>query len=319
MVPIIVTGGAGFIGSHLVERLILEGHRVLVIDDLSTGNFQNLKRAATDSRFEFVRADVANLDLPAARMIFHLACPGSPIHAQADMVRTLVTAAQGTQRALEAAQRSGARVVITSTSEVSGEPLAHPQPESCGGNVNPGGPRACYDEGKRCAEAFATAYRLQRGVDARLVRIFNTYGPRMCRDDGRVVSNFVYQALSGQPITLHGEGQQTRSFCFVNDLVDGLLRVMFAPELEGPINLGNPDERPVSELASMVLRMTGSTAGVTYRPLPVDDPTRRRPDISKAMRLLGWTPVVTLEEGLAETIADARRSLNQRHQFGAVT
>lgn len=308
MVPIIVTGGAGFIGSHLVERLLLEGHRVLVIDDLSTGSLENLGRAAADSRFDFVRADVANVELPRARMIFHLACPASPIHYQADMVHTLVTAAQGTQRMLEAAQRHGARIVIASASEIYGEPQVHPQPETWWGNVNPVGPRACYAEGKRCAEAFAAAYRLQRGVDSRLVRVFDTYGPRMRNDGGRVVSNFIYQALGGAPLTLYGHGEQTRSFCYVSDLIDGLLRVMFAPELGGPVNLGNPDERTISELAALVLRLTGSRAGVTHRPARVDDPTRRRPDITKATRLLGWTPVVTLEEGLAETISHARRS-----------
>jgi UDP-glucuronate decarboxylase len=313
----IVTGGAGFVGSHLVERLLSEGNEVLVIDDLSTGTLENLRGVLREPRFHFLEADVATAHFPNAELIFHLACPASPVHYQRDMVRTLMTAAVGTKQALDAAQRCGAKIVIASTSEIYGDPLVHPQREDYWGNVNSVGPRACYDEGKRCAEAFATAYRLQHGVDARLVRIFNTYGPRMCRDDGRVVSNFVYQALTGRPITLYGDGTQTRSFCFVSDLVDGLVRAMFVPHNPGPINLGNPDERSVSELAALILKLTGSTAELIHNPLPVDDPTRRRPDIEKATRLLGWSPVVSLLDGLEATIADARRRITANFERSA--
>jgi UDP-glucuronate decarboxylase len=311
MARIIVTGGAGFIGSHLCERLLVEGHVVTAIDDLSTGAVDNLADVLEHPCFTLRVGDVAGGELPIADRIYHLACPASPVHYQRDMVRTLRTATLGTACVLDAAERHGARVLIASTSEVYGEPLVHPQPETYWGNVNTYGVRSCYDEGKRCAEAYAFSYRAQRGVDARVVRVFNTYGPRMCREDGRVVSTFVYQALLGEPITVFGDGTQTRSFCYVSDLVDGLVRAMEVPGEHGPINLGNDDERTVGELAALIAELAGARSGVVSAPLPADDPTRRRPAIDRARALLKWSPRVLLEDGLVATIDDARRRLER--------
>jgi UDP-glucuronate decarboxylase len=303
---ILVTGAAGFLGSHLSERLVEDGHEVIGLDNFLTGRRSNLDHLASSDQFELVRQDVAQPITIEADEIFHLACPASPVHYQRNPVRTIRTAVEGTMRVLELARDTGARVLIASTSEIYGEPALHPQPESYWGNVNSIGQRACYDEGKRCGEALATAYATQYGVEVRIVRIFNTYGPRLHEQDGRVVSNFIVQALAGKPITVYGDGKQTRSFCYVSDLIEGLVRLMASDHGEAPVNLGNPRETSVIELARMIQRMTGSTAPIQSAPLPADDPTRRNPDISRARRLLDWEPIVPLEAGLRATIDDFR-------------
>ena len=303
---VLVAGGAGFLGSHLCERLIARGHRVTCIDSLQTGSLPNLKGLAATNRFDFVRHDICE-DLPSLPKfdeIYNLACAASPPHYQADPVHTMMTCVVGTNRLLELAEASGARVVQASTSEVYGDPEQHPQREDYCGHVNPTGPRACYDEGKRAAESLCFDYLRAGRVDARVVRIFNTYGPRMRADDGRIVSNLICQALAGEPLTIYGTGEQTRSFCYVSDLVRGLAAVMDAPRnAEAPINLGNPGEFTINELARLVLTMTDSRSRIVFRPLPTDDPKRRRPDIGRAQELLGWKPEVALEEGLRPTIA----------------
>ena len=308
---ILVPGAAGFIGSHLCERLIEQGADVLGLDDLSTGHPSHLRRLVAHPRFRFVRHDIVR-PLPAqcrgARVIVNLACPASPAYYQRHPVQTTLTSAIGMWRLLELAERNGARLMQTSTSEVYGDPLVHPQVESYFGNVNPIGPRSCYDEGKRCAEALTFAYHRERRVDIRIARIFNTYGPRLRHGDGRVVSNFIVQALSGEPLTVYGDGLQTRSFCFVDDTVEGLLRLLEA-DIEGPLNIGNPEEHTVLDLAERVLRLTGSHSRVVHRPLPADDPHRRRPDITRAQRKLGWEPRVSLDDGLRETIRWFRHEL----------
>ncbi len=302
MSRVLVTGGAGFIGSHLCERLVKDGHDVICLDNFFTGSRVNLKSLEGNPRFEVIRHDVVDPFHMEVDQIFHLACPASPVQYQRNPVRTIRTAVQGTLNALDVAMESRARLLIASTSECYGDPLQHPQTESYWGNVNPIGPRACYDEGKRCAEALASSYARQYGVEVRIARIFNTYGPRMQEDDGRVVSNFAVQALKGLPVTIYGDGSQTRSFCYVTDMVEGLVRLMNSAE-PGPVNLGNPRETTVKELAEMVCRETGSRSEIILRPLPVDDPVRRNPDISKARRALGgWEPTVSLEIGLASTI-----------------
>lgn len=300
---ILVAGGAGFVGSHLCDRLLSAGQRVVSLDNFQTGRRANHRRHLSDPNFTLVDADVAGR-LPDLTVdeIYNLACPASPVHYQESPIATLRTSFIGSMNLLELAARHGARILQASTSEVYGDPLVHPQAEDYFGNVNPFGERACYDEGKRAAEALFHAYGRERGVDIRIARIFNTYGPRMQQDDGRVVSNFVVQALRQQPITLFGDGSQTRSFCYVDDLVDGLVRLM-ASDVRTPINLGNPGEFSMSDLARMVVTMTGSRSAITHRPLPSDDPKRRRPDISAAERLLGWTPAVPLAAGLASTVA----------------
>jgi UDP-glucuronate decarboxylase len=300
---ILVTGGAGFVGSHLCERLLALGHEVVCIDNFFTAQRRNVEHLLSDARFELVRHDVTEPIVVEVDQIYHLACPASPVHYQRNPVRTIRTAVEGTLNMLDMAREVHAPILIASTSEIYGDPKEHPQSEPYWGHVNPIGPRACYDEGKRCAETLTVAYATQYGVSARIARIFNTYGPRMHENDGRVVSNFVLQALRGEPITIYGDGQQTRSFCYVSDLIEGFIRLMALPEDPGPVNLGNPRESTIEELADLVLRMTGSKSALVREPLPIDDPTRRCPDITKAKRLLGWEPRVPLEEGLGQTIA----------------
>ena len=308
---ILVTGGAGFIGSHLCRRLLEEGARVWCLDDLSTGSEENVRDLADRGEFCLLRQDVTQVrSLPfTPDKIYNLACPASPVHYQEDPVRTLLTSVLGAANLLEIARQTGARILQTSTSEIYGEPMVHPQPESYRGNVSPIGIRACYDEGKRAAETLFFDYHRKYGVDIRVVRIFNTYGPAMDPADGRVVSNFILQALRGEPITLYGDGSQTRCFCYVDDMVGALVRMMETEGVTGPVNLGNPEERTVRELAERIIRLTGSVSEIVCRPLPQDDPTRRRPDIGLAKELLGWKPETGLEEGLEKTIAYFRGRL----------
>ena len=302
----VVTGGAGFLGSHLCDRLLADGHEVLCIDDFSTGSHANVEHLADHDRFHVMEHDVTEAYFAPADRIFNLACPASPIHYQRDPIKTVVTNVEGTLNGLRLAERTGARFLQASTSEVYGDPDVHPQPESYNGNVSPIGPRACYDEGKRCAETLCFDFHRQAGVDIRVARIFNTYGPRMAIDDGRVVSNFIVQALRGEDLTVYGSGQQTRSFCYVSDLIDGLVRLMAVEGQTGPINLGNPDEFTIRELAEEVLELTRGGGGLVERPLPTDDPRKRRPDVSSARSLLGFEPTVPLREGLQRTIDDFR-------------
>ena len=302
---ILVTGGAGFLGSHLCTRLVEEGHHVICLDNFHTGQRENvahLMESECRQRFELVRHDVVERYYAEVEQIFHLACPASPVHYQRNPVRTLKTAVIGTMNMLELAQQTGARVLLTSTSEIYGEPEVHPQREDYWGHANPIGKRSCYDEGKRCGEALTIAYAAQHGVSTRIVRIFNTYGPRMHEEDGRVVSNFITQALRERPLTIYGDGSQTRSLCYQSDLIEGLLAMMNVASDPGPVNLGNPQEMSVLEIAELVLELTTSSSGVEHRPLPADDPTRRRPDIARARRVLGWEPRVSPEEGITETI-----------------
>ena len=307
---ILVTGGSGFVGSHLCERLIREGNEVVCLDNFFTGSRVNIEPLLDDHRFELVRHDVTEPLTLEVDEVFHLACPASPIHYQRNPVRTIRTAVEGTLNMLDLAREVKARILIASTSEVYGDPAVHPQRESYWGNVNPIGPRACYDEGKRCAEALAVSYARQYGVEVRIARIFNTYGPRMHENDGRVVSNFTVQALRGEPITLYGEGQQTRSFCYVSDLIEGFLRLMASPHGADPVNLGNPRETTVRELAELIRQLARSKSEFVHAPLPTDDPTRRKPDITRARELLAdWAPRVPLEEGLSATIEDFRKRL----------
>ncbi len=301
----LVTGAAGFLGSHLVDRLLGESFEVVGIDNLMTGDLTNLSAAARDPHFHFETADVREPLSVYAELVFNLACPASPVHYQHDPYATLTTSVLGAQRVVEMARGRKCTIVHTSTSEVYGDPSVHPQPESYWGHVNPIGTRACYDEGKRCAETMLNDARRNWGVDARIVRVFNTYGPRMSLDDGRVISNFIVQALSGQPLTVFGDGSQSRSFCFVDDLVDGLLAVLRLEDgLDGPTNLGNPGEFTILELAELVIELTESRSSIVKKPLPADDPKQRKPDISRARELLGFEPKVQLRDGLAPTIAD---------------
>ncbi|MCO6405522.1 NAD-dependent epimerase/dehydratase family protein [Aurantimonas endophytica] len=303
---VLVTGGAGFLGSHLCELLLRRGHRVTCVDNLQTGSTANLSRFGASNRFTFIERDICET-LPASLEvdeIYNLACAASPPRYQADPVHTMMTCVVGTNNILEIAERCGARLVHASTSEVYGDPLQHPQTETYWGNVNPTGPRACYDEGKRAAETLTFDYLRAGRVDARVVRIFNTYGPRMQPDDGRIVSNLICQALAGDAMTLYGTGEQTRSFCYVTDLIAGIVALMeVEPNPEQPVNLGNPGEFTIRELAEVVVRLTGSRSPIAHLPLPQDDPQRRRPDITLARSLLGWEPKVTLVEGLEPTIA----------------
>ena len=302
MARILVTGGAGFIGSHLVEFLLHEGHEVLCLDNYFTGSKQNLLHLRENPRLELIRHDVVEPVMLEVDQIYHLACPASPVHYQYNPVKTIKTNVMGTLHMLGLAKRVKARILLASTSEIYGDPLVHPQKEEYWGNVNCLGPRSCYDEGKRVAETLMMDYHRQNRVDIRIARIFNTYGPRMALNDGRVVSNFIVQALTGQGITIYGEGQQTRSFCYVSDLVDGLVRLMNCEEQTEPVNLGNPEEFSIMELAQKVLDLTGSKIPMVFKPLPPDDPVRRRPDITRAQERLGWQPAVLLEEGLQATI-----------------
>ena len=307
----LVTGGAGFIGSHLCERLLSDGYDVLCIDNYYSSTKDNIAHLLGNPRFEVIRHDVTFPLYVEVDEIYHLACPASPIHYQRDPVQTTKTAVHGSINMLGLAKRTGANILITSTSEVYGDPLVHPQTEDYWGNVNPIGPRACYDEGKRAAETLFFDYHRQHNLKIKVVRLFNTYGPRMHPHDGRVVSNFVVSALSGKPLTMYGEGQQTRSFCYVDDLIEGLVLMMHSDDsVTGPINLGNPGEFTIAELAAEVIRQIGSDPGITYHPLPTDDPVRRQPDISRAKATLGWEPTVQLREGLATTIDYFRASLN---------
>lgn len=305
---ILVTGGAGFLGSHLIDRLLERGNEVICADNLFTGSKRNIAHLLEHPNFEFIRHDVTFPLYVEVDQIYNLACPASPIHYQSDPVQTTKTSVHGAINMLGLAKRIGARFLQASTSEVYGDPSVHPQSEEYWGNVNPIGPRACYDEGKRCAETLCFDYHRQHNLDVRVVRIFNTYGPRMHPNDGRVVSNFIIQALKGQPITLYGDGMQTRSFCFVSDLIDGFLRFMDMPSgadsaagYPGPINLGNPNEFTIRQLAEKVIEITGSRSVLEYKPLPQDDPMQRKPDIGRAQQRLDWEPQVQLEEGLIKT------------------
>ena len=307
---VLVTGGSGFLGSHLCERLLADGHEVVCLDNFFTGTRSNVEHLLDNHRFELMRHDVTDALTMEVDEIFHLACPASPIHYQRNPVRTIRTAVEGTLNMLDLAREAKARILIASTSEVYGDPIEHPQHESYWGNVNPIGPRACYDEGKRCAEALAVSYARQYAVEVRIARIFNTYGPRMHENDGRVVSNFVVQALRNEPITIYGEGEQTRSFCYATDLIEGFTRLMASPHGAYPVNLGNPRETTVRELAELTRQLVGSKSELVKAPLPKDDPTRRKPDITRAQELLGgWAPQVPLEKGLAATIANFRQRL----------
>jgi dTDP-glucose 4,6-dehydratase len=300
---IVVTGGAGFVGSHLCEALLRRGDEVVCVDDLSSGRIENIEAAGRQQGFQFLRGDVSErleVDGPV-EVVAHLASPASPPEYLRRPLETLAVGSRGSEQSLNLAADHGARFVLASTSEVYGDPLVHPQPESYWGNVNPVGPRSVYDEAKRFAEALTMAYRRAEGLNTGIVRIFNTYGPRLRASDGRVVSNFVTQALSGEPLTVYGDGSQTRSFCYVDDLVRGLVS-MIDSDASGPLNLGNPAEHSMLALAELVLEMTGSGSELVNRPLPVDDPVRRRPDISLARELLGWEPTVALRDGLARTI-----------------
>ena len=316
-VQILVTGGAGFIGSHLCERLIDAGEEVICLDNFFTGSRENIAHLLDSNRFELIRHDVVEPIRLEVDQIYNLACPASPIHYQFNPVKTVEANVVGTLNALRLAQQIGARILQASTSEVYGDPTVHPQTESYRGNVNPIGPRACYDEGKRVAETLMMDYHRQDGVDIRIARIFNTYGPRMDEADGRVVSNFIVQTLRGQPLTLYGTGEQTRSFCYVNDLVEGLIRLMRTEGIHEPVNLGNPHEFTIRALADEIAGICDSPCRVRYCPLPQDDPTQRRPDISRAQHLLDWTPRVELHEGLRYTIDDFRARLAgaERHRF----
>ncbi len=300
---VLVTGGAGFLGSHLCERLLAQGHEVISVDNYFTGGKENIIELMKNPRFEFIRHDVTFPLYVEIDEIYNLACPASPIHYQYDPVATTKTSVHGAINMLGLAKRTGARIFQASTSEVYGDPFEHPQRETYWGNVNPIGLRSCYDEGKRCAETLFFDYHRQHELSIRVARIFNTYGPRMHPGDGRVVSNFIVQALKGEPITLYGEGQQTRSFCYQSDLIEGFVRFMEAPDpLTGPINLGNPGEFTIRELAEKILTLTGSKSRLSFEPLPPDDPKQRRPDITLAKEQLGWTPKVDLDSGLRETI-----------------
>ncbi len=308
MKRILVTGGAGFIGSHLSERLVKDGNEVLCLENYFTGRKDNIDHLIDSHRFEVLRHDVTEPVLVEVDEIYNLACPASPVHYQYNPVKTIKTNIMGTLNMLGLAKRVGARILQASTSEVYGDPKVHPQREDYWGHANPIGPRSCYDEGKRCAESLLFSYHKQNGVDIRVARIFNTYGPRMLKNDGRVMSNFVVQALRGDDITVYGDGTHTRSFCYVDDMVEGLIRLMNGPEV-GPVNLGNPEEVTILALADLVRELTGSQSPVVHRELPVDDPVQRCPDITLAREKLGWSPGVPLREGLLKTIKYFRSAL----------
>jgi len=301
---ILVTGGAGFLGSHLCERLLQDGHDVICVDNFFTGTKDNIQHLRDNPHFELIRHDITFPLYLEIEEIFNLACPASPFHYQHDPVQTTKTSVHGAINVLGLAKRVGAKVFQASTSEVYGDPQVHPQREDYTGSVNPVGPRACYDEGKRCAETLFFDYHRQYNLNIRIARIFNTYGPRMHPNDGRVVSNFIVQALKGDPITIYGDGQQTRSFCYCDDMIEGFVKMMAAPdEVTGPMNMGNPTELTILQLAETVIRMTGSKSKLEIHPLPIDDPMQRRPDISRAQRELSWQPTIALEDGLEKTIA----------------
>jgi UDP-glucuronate decarboxylase len=306
---ILVTGGAGFLGSHLCERLLRDGHEVLCLDNFFTGRKTNVAEFLRDPSFELVRHDIVLPILLEVDRIYHLACPASPIHYQYNPVKTIKTNILGTLNMLGIAKRVNARILLASTSEVYGDPAVHPQKEDYWGNVNPIGIRSCYDEGKRAAETLMMDYHRQNRVDIRIMRIFNTYGPRMLADDGRVVSNFIVQALRGEDITVYGKGSQTRSFCYVDDLIDGMIKLMNSENFTGPVNIGNPDEYTILNFAKKIIGMTGSKSEIVYKPLPSDDPTQRMPDIALASEKLGWRPKVSVDEGLKRTIEYFKKEL----------
>ncbi len=317
---VLVSGGAGFLGSHLCEHLLRQGDDVLCVDNYFTGRKDNIAHLLTDPHFEAMRHDITFPIYVEVDEIYNLACPASPVHYQYDPVQTTKTSVIGAINMLGLAKRVGAKILQASTSEVYGDPTVHPQTEEYRGNVNPLGPRACYDEGKRCAETLFFDYLRQHGTRIKVARIFNTYGPRMHPNDGRVVSNFVVQALQGEDITLFGDGSQTRAFCYVDDLVGGLMRLMATEDdFTGPINIGNPHEIPVRELANRVIRLTGSQSRTVFKPLPQDDPTQRCPDITLAKRILGWEPSVKLDDGLSRTISYFRRMLAAQAQDASVS
>jgi len=300
---IVVTGGAGFLGSHLCETLLNSGNDVICLDNFFTGSKHNIAHLLNNPRFELIRHDIIRPILLEVDLIYNFACPASPLHYQYNPIKTIKTSVLGTMNMLGLAKRVRGRILQASTSEVYGDPKEHPQPETYWGNVNPIGPRSCYDEGKRLAETLMMDYHRQSGVDVRIVRIFNTYGPRMAVNDGRVVSNFIVQALRNQPITIYGDGSQTRSFCYVSDLIEGIVRLMNTDGLTGPVNIGNPAEFTILELAELILSLTGSRSEIVRMPLPPDDPTQRQPIIKLAKEKLGWEPKVPLREGLRQTIA----------------
>ena len=308
---ILVTGGAGFIGSHLCERLLNEGHDVICLDNFFTGSKENINHLMDSRRFELIRHDIVEPILLEVDRIYNLACPASPVHYQYNPVKTVKTSVMGAINMLGMAKRVKARILQASTSEVYGDPQVHPQTEGYWGNVNPLGPRSCYDEGKRVAETLMMDYHRQNGVDIRIIRIFNTYGPRMAENDGRVVSNFILQALKNEDITIFGDGSQTRSFCYVDDLVEGMIRMMECEGFIGPVNLGNPVENTILEFAEKIVTMTQSRSSIVFRPLPQDDPKQRRPDISLASKELGWEPVVDLATGLTRTTEYFARRVKQ--------
>jgi UDP-glucuronate decarboxylase len=300
---VLVTGGAGFLGSHLIDRLLGQGHEVLCVDNLFTGTKRNIEHLLGNPRFEFMRHDVTFPLFVEVDEIYNLACPASPIHYQHDPVQTTKTSVHGAINMLGLAKRLNCKILQASTSEVYGDPFEHPQTEAYWGNVNPIGVRSCYDEGKRCAETLFFDYHRQHGLKIKVARIFNTYGPRMHHADGRVVSNFIVQALSGEDITIFGDGEQTRAFCFVEDLVEGLIRLMASPDaITGPVNLGNPNEFTMKELAQEIISQSGSKSQIVYRDLPQDDPRQRKPDISRARDNLGWAPAIQLEDGIGRTL-----------------
>lgn len=314
MKKILVTGGAGFIGSHLCERLIKEGNEVICVDNFHTGSERNIAHLLDNPKFKLIKHDISmplNVKLYVDE-IYNLASPASPVHYQSQPIQTIKTCVHGSLNMLEIARELGIKILQASTSEVYGDPDVHPQSEDYWGHVNPIGPRACYDEGKRCAEALFFSYHMQYGVKIKVARIFNTYGPRMNLDDGRVVSNFILQALKGEDITVYGDGTQTRSFCYVDDMVEGLIRLMNSSDhITGPFNLGNPIEMTVLELAERIIQLTGSSSKITFKPLPQDDPRRRKPDIRRAKEVLNWEPKVGLDEGLIKTIEYFRKTLSE--------
>jgi len=313
MKQILITGGAGFLGSHLCERLIEQGNEVLCLDHFFTGSKNNIIHLLQNPHFEMIRHDIINPIYLEVEQIYHLACPASPVYYQYNPIKTIKTNVMGTINTLGLAKRVKAKILLTSTSEVYGDPDIHPQREDYWGRVNPIGIRSCYDEGKRTAECLMMDYRRQNGVNVKIVRIFNTYGPRMAVNDGRVVSNFIVQALKGEEITVYGDGSQTRSFCYITDLIEGLIRMMDMPDnFPGPVNIGNPAEFTIRELAEMVIRMTGSRSMIAFKALPEGDPRQRKPDISLAMDMLGWQPRVELNEGLEKTIAYFRNIIKHK-------
>ncbi len=304
-----VTGGAGFLGSHLIDRLLEKGHEVLCVDNLFTGSKENIAHLRDHRLFEFMRHDITFPLFVEVDEIYNLACPASPVHYQHDPVQTTKTSVHGAINMLGLAKRLGIKILQASTSEVYGDPAVHPQTEDYWGHVNPIGPRSCYDEGKRCAETLFFDYHRQHGLPIKVMRIFNTYGPRMHPADGRVVSNFIVQALKGAPITIYGDGNQTRSFCYVDDLIEGMIRLMeTGPEVTGPINIGNPNEFTIRELATKVIELTGARSELVQQPLPADDPKQRQPDIGLAKQVLGWEPTIALDQGLERTVDYFRRT-----------